>query len=103
MVIELTGTTFDEEVFKSDLPVLIDFWAPWCAPCNAMAVFIEEAAQKLNGKAKICKVNAESQPDLTERFRVLSVPTLMLVKNGKIITRFTGAKDTEELIEFLDL
>ncbi len=103
MVAELTGENFDEEVFKSNLPVLIDFWAPWCAPCNAMSVFVEETAAQLNGKAKICKVNVESQEALAERFRILSVPTLMLVKNGKIVTRFMGTKDTEELIEFIGL
>ena len=103
MIIELNTNNFDEEVFNSELTVLIDFWASWCFQCKAMETFIEETAQKLKGKAKICKVNVENQNDLAERFRILSVPTLMLVKNGKIVTRFLGTKDTEELIEFIDL
>lgn len=103
MTKHLTAETFDNEVFNATLPVLVDFWAPWCGPCRAVGPMVDELATELDGKAVICKVNVDEQADLASRFNVMSIPTLMVVKGGKIVFRDAGARDKDEMRSLLGL
>jgi len=103
MINELTPETFDELVFKSGDTILIDFFATWCGPCKMMASILEEFAEEQAGKVKVYKVDVDAQAPLAERFRILSVPTLMVVKNGKIQTRIEGTRDSDGLKELLGI
>lgn len=101
MINELSMGTFDDAVFKSEKPVLIDFFATWCGPCKMLAPVLEELSEDLKDKAAVYKVDVDKNADLADRFRIMSVPTLMFVKNGKIQTRIEGTRDTDELKELL--
>jgi len=90
-VIALTSANFDREVLQSDVPVLVDFWASWCGPCKMIAPFIDELAEAYQGKAKVCKVNVDDAGDLAIRFGVVSIPTVMVFKNGALFEQATGA------------
>jgi thioredoxin 1 len=103
MVSILTAETFDELIFKSSGTILIDFFAPWCGPCKMMAPILEDFAEEHAGKAKVYKVDVEDQPTLADRLRILSVPTLMVVKDGKIQTRVEGTRDEDGLKELLGI
>ena len=103
MVSTLTAETFDELIFKSNGTILIDFFATWCGPCKMMASILEEFAEEQAGKVKVYKVDVDAQAPLAERFRILSVPTLMVVKNGKIQTRIEGTRDSDGLKELLGI
>ena len=87
MEINLTKQTFDGEVIKSDVPVLVDFWAPWCGPCRAVAPVIAEVADEYSGKAKICKVNVDEESALAAENAIVSIPTVILFKNGKPVEK----------------
>ena len=96
----LTKETFNEEVLQAKEPVLVDFWATWCGPCQMVLPIIEELAGE--GKdAKICKVNVDEQPELAKEYRVMSIPTLMVFKDGKPVKREVGAKSKAEILEML--
>ena len=103
MVSALTAETFDELVFKSSGTILIDFFAPWCGPCKMMAPILEDFAEEYAGKVKVYKVDVEAQASLADRLRILSVPTLMVVKDGKIQTRAESALDETGLKELLGI
>ena len=103
MVSTLTAETFDELVFKSSGTLLIDFFAPWCGPCKMMAPILEDFAEEYAGKVKVYKVDVEAQDALADRLRILRVPTLMVVKDGKIQTRAESALDEASLKELLGL
>ena len=103
MVNVLTAETFDELIFKSSGTILIDFFAPWCGPCKMMAPILEGFAEEHAGKVKVYKVDVEDQPTLADRLRILSVPTLMVVKDGKIQTRIEGTRDSDGLKELLGI
>ncbi|MCS6778480.1 MAG: thioredoxin TrxC [Geminicoccaceae bacterium] len=100
--IELTRDTFEVQTARSDLPVLVDFWAAWCGPCRMMAPVLEQAAQRLEPRARIAKLDIDAAPDLAARFAVASVPTLILFDNGREIARTSGAMPLQTLAAWLE-
>ena len=89
--VHVTDSTFEEVVIKSKLPVLVDFWAEWCAPCKMVAPILEKLAKEFKGKVRIAKVDVDNNPTLSAQFRIQSIPTLMFVKNGKVVGMSAGA------------
>lgn len=83
--LKITRENFENEVMKSNIPVLIDFWAPWCGPCRMMGPIIEQLAEEYEGKAKVGKVNVDEEGELSQAFGVMSIPTIVLVKDGKVV------------------
>jgi thioredoxin 1 len=90
MVKEVTDATFDEEVLKSDQPVMVDFWAEWCGPCKALAPVIEELANENGDKIKILKMNIDQNPDTAPKFGIRGIPTNIIFKNGEVFEQITG-------------
>jgi thioredoxin 1 len=95
----LTDATFDENVKASDVPVLVDFWAEWCGPCKMITPVLEEIAEEQAGKVRIAKLNIDDNLDVTRRFDVMSIPTLILFKDGEPAARLIGAKPKAALLE----
>jgi len=89
--LNLTSENFKKEVLESNLPVLVDFWAEWCMPCKQIAPVIEELAQEYEGKIKICKVNIEEAKDLAAQYEIMSIPNLVLFKNGQQVDQLAGS------------
>ena len=84
MAIEVSDQSFEDDVIKSSLPVLVDFWAPWCGPCRMVAPVIEKLSEKYKGRFKFVKLNVDENPKTAGKFRVMSIPTLLFFKNGKV-------------------
>lgn len=99
-VLHLTKENFETEVMKSEKPVLIDFWAGWCGPCKMLGPVIDEVAEEITD-AKICKVNVDEEPDLAAKFQVMSIPTLIVVKDGEVAQMSVGYKPKAEVIKML--
>lgn len=95
--LKITRENFENEVMKSDIPVLIDFWAPWCGPCQMMGPIIEQLAEEYEGKAKVGKVNVDEEGELSQAFGVMSIPTIVLVKDGKVVRQAVGARPKAEV------
>ena len=95
--LKITRENFENEVMKSDIPVLIDFWAPWCGPCRMMGPIIEQLAEEYKGKAKVGKVNVDEEGELSQAFGVMSIPTIVLVKDGKVVKQAVGARPKAEV------
>ena len=95
--LKITRENFENEVMKSDIPVLIDFWAPWCGPCRMMGPIIEQLAEEYEGKAKVGKVNVDEEGELSQAFGVMSIPTIVLVKDGKVVKQAVGARPKTEV------
>jgi thioredoxin 1 len=89
-ITHVTAGQFEQAVLKSSVPVLVDFYAPWCAPCQMIAPYLERIADDLEGKAKIVKVNVDEEPALASRFRIMGVPTLMFFQGGKLVDTVVG-------------
>jgi len=100
--IELTNANFDEVVVNSDIPVIVDFWAPWCGPCKMMAPVFSKVAQKYPLKTLFTKVNTENEQHLGARFGIRSIPTLIVFKNGKEVHRLSGALDESSLSKLVE-
>ena len=88
---EVTDATFEAEVLKATLPVLVDFWAPWCGPCRAVAPVVEEIANEYNGKLKVLKLNTDENPKTAQSYRISGIPSLMVFKNGQPVEQVVGA------------
>lgn len=99
--VELDQTSFDSHVGRSDLPVVVDFWAPWCGPCRMMAPAFAQAAKILEPRFRMAKVNTEDQPGLAKRFAIRSIPTLAIFRNGREIARHAGAMDKTSLTRWI--
>ncbi len=97
--IEITKNNFESEVLKSEIPVLVDFWAPWCMPCRMMAPILDELALELAGKIKITKMDTENPDnvDLAIKYQIQSIPNLKVFKNGEVVAEFVGLKNKENL------
>ena len=102
MAIEVNDVNFDTEVINSDLPVLVDFWAPWCGPCRALAPVIDQLAEEYSGKAKIVKLNTDDNPNIAVQFRINSIPTMILFKDKKPVDMLVGALSKEKIQEAID-
>ena len=101
--ITLTSSNFDAEVLNSELPVLVDFWATWCGPCKMIAPVVAEIAEEYEGKVKVGKVNVDEENALAMQYRVASIPTLLLFKNGQVVNTSVGYLPKQEIIEKLGL
>lgn len=95
--LKITRENFENEVMKSNIPVLIDFWAPWCGPCRMMGPIIEQLADEYEGKAKVGKVNVDEEGELSQAFGVMSIPTIVLIKDGKVVKQAVGARPKAEV------
>ena len=97
MVDKTTDATFEQDVLKASEPVVVDFWAEWCGPCRMIAPALEEISKSLNGKVKIVKLNVDENPGTAAKFGIMSIPTLMLFKNGELASRPVGAAPKQKL------
>ena len=89
--VEVTDTTFDQEVLQSDVPVLVDFWAVWCAPCRIIAPIVEELAQEKEGQLKVAKMDVDNNQETAMKYGIRSIPTLLIFKNGDVVDQVVGA------------
>ena len=98
-VLKITETNFEEEVLKSDKKVIIDFYADWCGPCKMMSPIIDKIAEELGEAVKVCKANVDENQNLAEKFEIMSIPTILIFKNGKMCRSFIGLTDKNEIME----
>lgn len=101
-LITVTKENYDEEVVKSPVPVLLDFWAAWCGPCRMLSPIIDEIADEIEGKAKVCKINVDEQPLLAQQFGIMSIPTLVFMKNGEITAKEVGVRSKQVILDKLN-
>ena len=95
---EVDKTNFEQEVLQSDIPVMVDFWAPWCVPCRVIAPLVERLAEQYAGRLKVTKLNVDENHELAIRYRVMSIPTLIFFKNGQVIDRIIGVPREPERV-----
>jgi len=100
--ITVTDATFEDEVLKSDIPVLVDFWADWCPPCRMIAPVLEEIAKEQAGKIKIAKLDYDANPETPKKYGVMGLPTLLLFKNGKVVEQIVGARPKRALMQIIE-
>ncbi|HLG50847.1 MAG TPA: thioredoxin [Chloroflexota bacterium] len=98
----VTDSTFEEEVLKSPTPVLVDFWATWCGPCRMIAPVLEEVAQEKEGSLKVAKLDVDENPQTAQRYGVMSIPTLLIFKNGREVGRLVGYMPKAQLLQKID-
>ncbi|MBI5620517.1 thioredoxin [Candidatus Gottesmanbacteria bacterium] len=96
--VTITDGNFDSEVLKAKEPVLVDFWAVWCGPCQMQGPIVEEVAKTMAGKAKVGKLNVDENPQVAQKYGIMSIPTLMVFKNGMVVKQFIGVQSKETLV-----
>ena len=101
--VNVSEKNFDAEVLQADLPVLLDFWATWCGPCKMMGMVLGEIDATMSDKVKICKVNVDEEPELAQRFGVMSIPTLVVFRDGKQANTSIGSKSKEDVLALLGM
>ncbi len=99
---DVNEKNFEDEVLKSDIPVVVDFWAPWCGPCQMIAPILEEIAQEYNGKIKIVKVNVQENQNLARQYGIMAIPNLKMFKKGQIIDEIIGVQSKEMISEKIE-
>lgn len=99
--VKITTTNFEQEVLQSQIPVLLDFWADWCSPCRMAAPIIDEIAAETAGKVKVGKVNVDTDIELAQRYRIASIPTFLVFKNGELAEKAIGLQSKEDLVKLL--
>ena len=102
LVTEISDDSFEVEVLKCSTPVIVDFWAEWCGPCTSIAPIVEELASEYQGKVKICKLNIDDNPEAPTKFSVRGIPTLLLFKNGAVVSQKVGAAAKSQLSAWID-
>ena len=98
--VKIHKNNFQEEVIHSDKPVLLDFWASWCGPCRMVAPILDQIAQE-RPDIKVCKINVDEEPELASQFAIMSIPTLMVVKNGQVVNKALGARPKDAILDML--
>ncbi len=101
-IVHVTDDTFEDEVLKADMPVLVDYWADWCGPCKMIAPILDEIAEEYAGKLKVAKLNIDENPNTPPKFGIRGIPTLMLFKNGNVEATKVGAVSKSQLTAFID-
>lgn len=101
--IKITNTNFEEEVLNSPIPVVVDFWATWCGPCRMIAPVVEEIAEEYEGTVKVGKVNVDEEPELASKFKIVSIPTIVMIKDGKVTAKAIGYMTKEKLVKELGI
>jgi thioredoxin 1 len=102
MIVDISDKDFEQKVIKSTVPVLLDFWAPWCVPCRTVAPIVEKLSKKYDGQLKFYKINIDENPRTPARYQVMSIPSLMLFKNGKAVDTVVGAVPERSLVSRID-
>lgn len=101
-VLTVNKHNFQNEVMQADVPVLMDFWAPWCGPCRMFSPIVDEVAEEMAGRAKVVKINIDEEPELAQQYGVMSIPTLICVKNGKVAAKSVGVRSKQQVEQMLD-
>ena len=99
---EVTDSLWENVVLKSDLPVLVDFWADWCAPCRAMSPFVDKLAEEMDGKLKVVKLNTQDNPEVPAKYGITAIPTFLLIKGGEVVKQIVGSQRYDELKKVVD-
>lgn len=101
-ITNITDAQFQELVLQSDLPVVVDFWAPWCSPCKMIAPVLEDLAEEMKGKVNVVKINVDENPETAPKYNVRGIPTLLVVKGGAVVGTKVGAVSKSQLVEFVE-
>jgi thioredoxin 1 len=99
---EVSDSSFDGDILKSAVPVLVDFWAPWCGPCRSVAPIIDDLANQYSGKLKVAKINVDESTEVAMRYQITSIPTFILFNNGQVADRALGALPRSEFVKLID-
>ncbi len=99
MVLEVNNQNFDKEVLSEEKTVLVDFWASWCGPCKMLSPLVDEISEEVAGSVKVCKVNVDDEEDLAMKYNIMSIPTLVVVKNGQEVRRMVGVQPKSAILE----